>query len=163
MPNNAIAKIVLAPNRFLVVLIIAGFIAAVASLNIISIAGRSCDGYRTDQTVEIFDIKLKTEKAKTVADQQKGLGGRECIAPDQAMLFELGVSGKNCFWMKNMRFSIDIIWLDSENRVVHLEQNVNPNTFPKTFCPKSDAVKVLEIQAGQAKNLNIELGGKLSL
>ena len=60
--------------------------------------------------------------------------------------------------MKDMDFSIDIIWLDRDRRVVHIEKNVSPNTYPDVFRSNVAAKYVLEVYSGQAGARGIGLG-----
>jgi hypothetical protein len=74
------------------------------------------------------------------------------------MLFISKVPAKECFWMKDMRFSLDILWLDASHRVVHIEQGVSPGTYPRTFCTKVPAMYVIELPAGSVAEDNIQQG-----
>ncbi len=78
------------------------------------------------------------------------------------MLFVFEGVAVQCFWMKDMHFSIDIIWLDAEKRVVHIEKDVSPETYPRTFCPSKPAKYVIELSAGEASRSSIRPGQKLS-
>ncbi len=105
---------------------------------------------------------FSVEYADTPAAQEKGLGGRDSLAPYQGMLFRFPEAAQHCFWMKDMRFSLDIIWLDSAKRVVHIEQAVSPDSYPKNYCPDEAARYVLEVNAGTAQQLNLRVGDSLS-
>ena len=116
--------------------------------------------YRDDVTIRIGEQKLKAEVAKSSEQLTKGLGGRDCMNPDQAMLFEFGSAGHYPFWMKDMRFAIDIVWLNSNHQVVYKKSNISPASYPKTFTNNLPAQYVLEILAGRAQQLGIT-GGTL--
>jgi uncharacterized membrane protein (UPF0127 family) len=60
--------------------------------------------------------------------------------------------------MKDMLFPIDIVWIDSEYRVVSIAKNISPDTFPKTFFPTQSARFVLEMNAGTAENIGVVNG-----
>jgi hypothetical protein len=78
------------------------------------------------------------------------------------MLFVFDTPGRYGFWMKNMKFSIDILWLDSEETVVHIAENVPPcqdDTCP-VLMPPSDARYVLEIPSGEAAKSGIIISEK---
>lgn len=98
------------------------------------------------------------EVADTKAAREQGLGGRTSLPADAGMLFVFGQSDIQCFWMKDMHFNLDIIWLDARHRVVHIAQNVSPSTYPDSFCPARPAKYVLELNAGQAQQAGIEQG-----
>jgi uncharacterized membrane protein (UPF0127 family) len=116
----------------------------------------SCkENYRNDKRVTINGHILKTQVAKTEVDREKGLGSKKCIEDNQAMLFEFEESGYYPFWMKDMKFPIDIIWLDSNKKVVTTKTNILPSTYPRTFTNTKPAQYVLELKAGNTNNLDI--------
>jgi uncharacterized membrane protein (UPF0127 family) len=106
--------------------------------------------------------KYLLEIVTTDTERSKGLGDREAMPANQGMLFVFEGVAVQCFWMKDMHFSIDIIWLDAEKRVVHIEKDVSPETYPRTFCPSKPAKYVIELNAGEASRASIRPGQKLS-
>lgn len=106
--------------------------------------------------------KYLLEIVTTDTERSKGLGDREAMPANQGMLFVFEGVAVQCFWMKDMHFSIDIIWLDAEKRVVHIEKGVSPETYPRTFCPSKPAKYVIELNAGEASRASIRPGQKLS-
>ena len=68
----------------------------------------------------------------------------ESLADNTIMFFTFERPGKYSFWMKDMKFPIDIIWLDENYNIIHMENNIYPNTFPKTFYSKTDSLYVIE-------------------
>jgi uncharacterized membrane protein (UPF0127 family) len=91
-----------------------------------------------------------------------GLSNRASIDENAGMLFVFDETvDTNCFWMKDMQFAIDMVWLDDDKKVVTVEESVEPSTFPKSFCPESAAKYGLEIQAKQANKLGIVPGETL--
>ncbi len=103
-------------------------------------------------------VELKTEIADTQALKNLGLSGRNSIDEDRAMLFVFNDSGYYGFWMKDMKFAIDIIWIDENKKIVHIAPNVAPDTYPESFQSKGLAKYVLEVQAGLTKSKNIKVG-----
>ena len=100
--------------------------------------------------------------ANTPPAQQKGLGGLYSLPKNQGMLFTFSGPDVRCFWMKDMRFPLDVIWLDAGKQVVHVERNVAPATFPDEFCPNTPAQYVIELNAGEAARANIQPGETLT-
>lgn len=100
---------------------------------------------------------LKIEAAKTPEARTQGLSGREGLAADTAMLFYFDEPGQQCFWMKDMKFAIDMVWLDEDKRVLKVAENVSPQTYPESFC-QANAQYVAEVPAGQAQKYNLEIG-----
>jgi len=65
------------------------------------------------------------------------------------MLFVFDRSEEQCFWMKEMRFSLDMIWLDEEKKIIKINRDVSPETYPNQFCTDNTRY-VLEFNAGFA-------------
>ena len=96
-------------------------------------------------------------------DRARGLMFRDTINEDQGMLFVFESEGLYSFWMKNMNFSIDILWLDEQKRIVHVEKNVPP--CKKEPCPSYattiPAKYVLELKAGSIEKRELKLNDKI--
>src|SRR3989338_8221873 len=74
------------------------------------------------------------------------------------MLFIFDKPDNYGFWMKDMRFPIDIIWLDQNFKVVHVEKSVATSTYPKVFYPSGPATYVLEVNSGISDSINLQIG-----
>ena len=111
--------------------------------------------------VRIADVPLTVYVADTPAAQERGLGGRDSLAQNEGMLFVFPTDDKYAFWMKDMKFSIDIIWLDANGTVVYIAPDVSPSTYPRTFTPTSPARYVLEVNAGFTAQYHVEVGNVL--
>lgn len=114
-------------------------------------------------TLEFGSRTLSVEKVKSEHDRARGLGGRESIADDYAMLFVYEDSGEHCFWMKDMNFPIDIIWLDEMKKVIYIAAYVPPESYPSSFCPPTEARYVLEVRAGLSDEASVDVGTQLQL
>lgn len=96
--------------------------------------------------------------------RELGLGGRVSLPEDEAMLFVFETPDIYEFWMKDMKFAIDIIWLDNDFNVVHIASNATPESYPDTtFSPESESLYVLETNAGFAEKNAIKVGTKLNI
>lgn len=159
--KTALARRYLIKNWRLVVptlvILVAAFVAASG--------GGSCSWvYRNDEVVRIGSVAITTEIAQTNQEKIKGLGGRACIDDEQGMLFIYDKPGFYSFWMKDMKFPIDIIWIGSDYRVVDIEKHIKPSTYPKSFTNNAKPAQyVLEIKAGRANQLGITLGTPVNL
>jgi uncharacterized membrane protein (UPF0127 family) len=98
-------------------------------------------------------------RAVTDQEQKRGLGGTPSLAPDRGMLFPYAKAQERCFWMKDMRYSLDIIWVGADKKVTHIEKNLAPSTYPESFC--ASAQYVIELNAGQAGQTGITKGQTL--
>lgn len=114
-------------------------------------------------TVVLKSKSIGVRVADTDDSRTQGLSGTIELLPDTGMLFIFDHPAKYSFWMKEMNYPIDIVWIDSDKKIVHIEQNVSPNTFPKSFSPTSPALYVLEVPAGFAQTNHIFIGDSISI
>ena len=98
------------------------------------------------------------EVADTTKLLEKGLSGHLPLKDDEGMLLVFQKEDQYGFWMKDMLFSIDVLWIDSNLKIVHIEKSLRPETYPKIFYPNNKALYVLEVKAGQTQNLNVKIG-----
>ncbi len=112
-------------------------------------------------TVQIGGKIIRVTVADTPEARQKGLGGRNGLAPDEGMLFIFPEDGTYGFWMKNMKFPIDILWISSAQEVVFMAQNVSSDTYPQVFTPTTPVRYVLELPAGYAKAYTVKVGDEV--
>lgn len=111
----------------------------------------------------IGDTKLKVEIADSHGERGQGLGGRESLPQDQGMFFIFERPGKYPFWMRDMRFPLDIMWLDEYYNVVDMAIDVRPDSYPGAFAPNKNALYVLEVNVGWAAANKVEIGSKAVL
>ena len=105
-----------------------------------------------------FDVELAISEEERV----KGLQNRDGMPEMHGMLFIFSQERKYNFWMKDTKFPLDMIWLDSNRNVVFLQENVPPclsNPCP-TYPPSAAAMYVLELNAGLVRKLGIHLGDR---
>ena len=110
------------------------------------------------RTLQLGGQTIHISVAASESVRQQGLSGRTGLAADEGMLFVFPEDGKYAFWMKDMRFSIDILWLSADGRVVYMALNVSPDTYPQVFRPDVPARYVLELPAGYAKAHAVRVG-----
>lgn len=101
--------------------------------------------------------------AASAAVRERGLSGTAGLGESEGMLFLFEYPGRMAFWMKDMRFPIDIIWIGSDWKVVDITHDLAPETYPQTFSPLSDAQYVLEVNAGFAERHGIAVGRSVLL
>jgi len=112
--------------------------------------------------VEIRGKQIAVEIADSRAEQEKGLGERNDLAWGSGMYFPYPRPGFYGFWMKGMRFSIDIVFL-REGRIVDLFPHVafEPGGNGQTVRPRSLADAVLEVPAGYAAANGWQIGDRV--
>ncbi|HEX2013816.1 MAG TPA: DUF192 domain-containing protein [Nitrososphaera sp.] len=116
----------------------------------------SGNGYR-QINVTANGVQLVADIASTGDQRSRGLAVKDSLADNQAMLFVFTKENNYGFWMYNMKFPIDIIWLDSNRQVVHIEHGLEPcdaDSCP-TYTPDAKALYVLETVSGFAKEHGI--------
>lgn len=79
------------------------------------------------------------------------------------MLFIFEEPGLYGFWMKDMKFDIDMIWLDKKGTVVHLEAAVPADSYPQIYYPSVPASYVLELNSGESEQLGLDIGDIVNL
>ena len=119
-------------------------------------------GTKSKAVINKESINLIVVKAPN--DLKKGLSGRKDIPQDQGMLFIFPTKGKYSFWMKDMLFPLDIIFID-DKKVVDVFENLPPDDSPfrPKYAPSAPANYVLEVNAGVAKKLKIQKGTTVTL
>jgi hypothetical protein len=115
-------------------------------------------------TAEINGHVFSLYLAKTAQEQEVGLAKFNKIDKNQGMLFIFQKDDYYAFWMKNMKFPIDIIFINKD-KVVDIFQNVpvSTNGTLPVYTTKTKADKVLEINAGLAKKYGIKIGTKVGI
>jgi len=105
-----------------------------------------------------FTVEVASDKAS----REKGLSGRDSLPADSGMLFALEPGRPVAFWMKDMKFPIDIIVFDKGRRVIGIMRDLQPCSMQ---CPiygvSVNASYALEINAGLAEKIGISIGDSL--
>jgi uncharacterized protein len=106
---------------------------------------------------------VTAELAVTESERARGLMGRETLRPDQGMLFVFGEEAVHSFWMKDTLIPLDMLWLDKDRRIIHIEKDVPPcraDPCP-SYGPQKPAAFVLELKGGMAAVLGLKTHDKL--
>jgi len=120
----------------------------------------------TISTVQIGNLVIPVEIAKTPTEQQYGLSYRASLDKDKGMLFIFEKQGLYRFWMPNMSFPVDMIWVDENKRIISINENVPPLkdlSKPTYYQPTRPALYVLEVNANFSKKHNLKAGDLLVL
>lgn len=113
--------------------------------------------------VSINELRIEAEIVNTPASRNKGLSGRNSLRINSGLFFIFEKSANYTFWMKDMMFPIDIIWIDENKRIVHISENASPEPGKKDreltrYFPPKPVKYVLEINAGISKLHNLQAG-----
>ncbi|MDA2922283.1 DUF192 domain-containing protein [Patescibacteria group bacterium AH-259-L07] len=113
--------------------------------------------------VKINNVLINVELAQTLKEKTRGLSGRDTLYENQGMLFIYDTQDLYSFWMKDMKFPLDIIWIDKKYQIIDLHTNVLPESYPQTFQPKNPVQYVLEVNTGFCEKHNITVGDTVSM
>lgn len=139
----------------------AGLLVCLLALVKLNTAPDCLENYRADIIIQVPEARISAEVADKPSELEKGLSTKSCIGKNQGMLFIFERPGYHNFWMKEMNFPIDIVWLDERKRVIEVTENVDPATYPDTFASSQPSGYVLELQAGAAAKHGIRPGTEL--
>lgn len=117
------------------------------------------------ETVTIHDRNISVTLADSDDERIKGLSGRDSLPEDQGMLFMFERPDFYGFWMKEMKFPIDIIFM-RDGKVVTIHENVQPPNDAENlyiYKPDEPSNQVLELNAGKAREFGINVGDTLTL
>lgn len=120
-----------------------------------------------NQTILTIERKHLVAYLATSSEQKSlGLSVMDNLTEDHTMLFVYGNEGQHPFWMKDMKFPIDIMWIDSNQRVVHIERSLapcDPNKNCTIYSPEVDSLYVLETVANYTVKYDINIGTPISI
>ena len=123
------------------------------------------DSFQTHNTkavdqkeIYVADKKIVVDIADKLDEQTLGLSYRKSMSENTGMLFIFPQPGSMGFWMKNMNFSLDFIWIDSNNKIISIAKNISPKTYPKIFYSPLPVKYVLEVNAGWSDRNGIKNG-----
>jgi len=108
--------------------------------------------------VKIGNAEVYPILATSTHMQIVGLSGKNNIKENSGMLFEFATEDYYGVWMKEMRFAIDILWADKDMKIIYIEKNIKPDTYPNIFSPREVARYVLEVPSGFVAKHNIKIG-----
>lgn len=114
--------------------------------------------------VSIEGFELSAEIPVTGDLMSKGLSVKNQLRENESMLFVFEEPSRHAFWMKDMKFPIDIIWIDSDKTIIHIENNLQPcssEVLCPTYKPNDDSMYVLETVGGFAEKYNILKGTRV--
>ena len=117
---------------------------------------------KNEKVIHVNGRVLTVELADEPHEQSQGLSNRESLGQEQGMLFVFQQPLVPSFWMKDMRFALDMLWLDASGTIIAITKNISPTTFPETFQPPSPILYVLEVNSGWSDLNNIKVGDIVS-
>lgn len=121
-------------------------------------------GGSAQRTVEINGQEITVDIADSPGERQQGLSGRPALPENHGMLFIFPNKQVRSFWMPNMNFPLDMIWIN-DNQVVNITKNAPPggDNPSERFSSELPVNYVLEVNAGFADRHNIKAGDKVNI
>lgn len=119
-------------------------------------------------TVLINDLAIKAVLADDPQERSRGLAIFPNIPEGRGMLFVFQQKSRPRFWMKDMSFAIDIIWIN-EGKIIQIDENVNPpetgtaDEALKLFTPAEPINYVLEVNAGFSQRHGLSVGDSVNI
>ena len=108
--------------------------------------------------VEIAGQRVGVDLATNSVTQELGLSGRNELKENEGMLFVFDKIDKYTFWMKDMNFPIDMIWLSQDQKIVYIKKDARPELYPEKYTPNDNAKYVLEVTSGFSDKNNLKIG-----
>lgn len=111
--------------------------------------------------LRVGNTTFTAEIADTLRTRAQGLSGRGALGENSAMLFIFQIPFSYSFWMKDMNFPLDMVWI-RKGAVIGVTENVSPPSggilsLP-TYSPPGAVDQVLEINAGAFKKFDLKIG-----
>ncbi len=147
---------------FVVVIISAAFFAQQKKPELIEGKLNSTCGSYDEKQIQLKNETLNVFISDNDCKRELGLGAVDSLNSNEGMFFVFPNSGNYGFWMKDMKFSIDIIWIDENFSIIGIEKNVAASTYPEIFGDKLVSKYVLEVSSGYSNANSIEVGDKIS-
>ena len=121
--------------------------------------------YPLQTELEVRGQKISVELAVTPQEKSRGLSYWKSLPQNHGMLFVYDHKEPFGFWMREMRFPLDFIWINDKT-VVEVSKNVQIRDAKgewTTLGPKEAVDKILEVNAGTVDRLGIQVGDTISI
>lgn len=109
----------------------------------------------------IGSTTVQASVADSMPERIKGLSDTPYLPEGLVKLFAFGTEGEHSIWMKDMNYPLDIIWVSRDGKVVHIKENVSPDTFPEAFSSPKPAWYVIEANAGFVASTSLKVGDEV--
>jgi uncharacterized membrane protein (UPF0127 family) len=116
------------------------------------------NNYYAETNLSIGSNNFSVQLAVNDEQRQLGLGRRPSLQNGTGMLFVFPEPRELGFWMKDMNFPLDIIWIDQNKKIAGFFENVSPASYPKVYYSSTTVPYVLEVNAGTVSSDNIKIG-----
>ncbi len=114
-------------------------------------------------TISLQGKDLPVYLANNPRVRTRGLSNKTYLPEEKGMLFVFEKPDRYSFWMKDMNFAIDMIWIDQNGKVVFIKKNATPESYPTLFTPEKNALYVLEVNEGWVDEKGVRVGSVFEL
>ncbi len=135
------------PLGFIIAILLVWFFVYVNSKNVVKYG-----------KISINETPISVEIVEKEVDLMKGLSGKTELKEGEGMWFIFLKNSKIGIWMRDMKFSIDILWLDKNLKIVDIKENASPESYPEVFYSRENSRYVLEVMAGFVQKHEIKIG-----
>ena len=137
--------------------------AAISTAAVLAFKGSSPSRSKPAVVLRIAGNELTAEVVADEAARRRGLAGRRTLAEDHGMLFVFPDRAERSFWMRGMRFPIDIIWI-ARGRVTRISRDLPvPDRGLPLYSSGTPADRALEVAAGWARSNGVEPWARVSV
>ncbi|MFZ5424348.1 MAG: DUF192 domain-containing protein [Patescibacteria group bacterium] len=120
--------------------------------------------------IKVKNIELEVEIADTPAKRARGLMFRTDLADNEGMIFIFPMAYKQSFWMANTKIPLDIVWINENMEIVHINANTPPcqktgnlKAYCTTYKTDTAAKYVLEVNGGWMEKNNVQVGDRIEV
>lgn len=119
-------------------------------------------GLKTEN-IMLGSTPINVEIADTDASREQGLSDRTSLVDGKGMLFVFDPPQTPGFWMKDMNFALDMVWVGVDNSIIKIDSNVATSTYPNAFFPPNQIKYVIELPANFSDTHTIKVGENFSI
>jgi len=138
---------------------------ALLAAGILAAALGACSVHAAGATAELKGQRFDVEVVSDDATRERGLMFRDSMPADHGMLFTFESAYVQTFWMKNTRIPLDILYFDSNYKLVSVQERVPPcRSDPCAQYPSTGPAQyVLELNSGMTEKLGAKPGDVLTV
>ncbi len=130
---------------------------------LIVLYGQRFQGYNFSQKAFLGEIPINLSIIDKPALLVRGLSLHKPINKNEGLLFVFKEPDFHGIWMKDMKFAIDVVWLNEDKKVIHIREDFSPGSYPEVAYPDAKSLYVLEVGSGFVKDNKITTGMELKI
>ncbi len=149
------------------IIVISILIVIVIFLAVAAVYLKPFDSGTVKKNLTVGNQTFEVGIADNMVNRTQGLSGRSYLDEKEGLLFLFSFPRNSGFWMKGMKFAIDIVWIN-DGEVIGFSENLQPQPGKSIFSlpiyyPPDSVDQVLEINAGAVSKYNLKIGDIVSL